>query len=205
MCLVKSCKEARAEAQGSFGHMHELVRSFIHLGISLACVDWTILATQTGQSSAGISENGCQSKRREEAESFSKKPVKVTGVAWQAQATTHATLHATLHAELPKCWQGRHFGTLSGSVACSVVCNVACSVAWVSRVVCSVACGGCHVPQFASCSTTQYEEHKSNLIIVPSNNTKLGSRGFKRRPLKVVQDFFRPLVVVLVVLVVLVE
>ena len=32
--------------------------------------------------------------------------------------------------------------------------------------------------------------HKSILITVSSNNIKLGARGFKCRPLKVVQDFF---------------
>ena len=126
-------------------------------------------------------ENCCRTRRREEAESFSKKHVKVTSVAWQLHATLHATphatLHTTLHATLPNCWQGRHFGALRllrnkmkiqvsffcpdlkcsswqhfGSVACSVACSVVCSVAWVLRVVCSVACGGCHVAHFASCS-----------------------------------------------------
>ena len=45
-------------------------------------------------------ENGCRTRRREEAEFFSK------------QATLHAKLHATLHATLPNCWQGQHFGAL---------------------------------------------------------------------------------------------
>ena len=66
------------------------------------------IATQAGQSSASMLENGCQTRRREESESFSKKLMKVTSVAWQP----HATLHATLHASLPNCWQGHHFGAL---------------------------------------------------------------------------------------------
>ena len=37
-------------------------------------------------------ENGCRTKRKEEAESFSKKHVKVTSVAWQPHATLYATL-----------------------------------------------------------------------------------------------------------------
>ena len=61
-------------------------------------------------------ENGCHTRRREEAEFFSKKQVKVTSVAWKPHATLHATLHstlhATLHATLPNCWQGQHFGAL---------------------------------------------------------------------------------------------
>ena len=32
-------------------------------------------------------ENGCRARRKEEAESFSKKHVKVTSVAWQPHAT----------------------------------------------------------------------------------------------------------------------
>ena len=36
------------------------------------------IATQAGQSSAGMPENGCRTRRREEAESFSKKLMKVT-------------------------------------------------------------------------------------------------------------------------------
>ena len=70
------------------------------------------IATQAGQSSAGMPENGCRTRRREEAESFSKKLMKVTSVAWQPHATLHATVHATLHATLPNCWQGQHFGAL---------------------------------------------------------------------------------------------
>ena len=65
------------------------------------------IATQAGQSSAGMPENGCRTRRREEAESFSKKLMKVTSVAWKPRTTLHATLHATL----PNCWQGQHFGT----------------------------------------------------------------------------------------------
>ena len=116
------------------------------------------IATQAGQSSAGMPENGCRTRRREEAESFSKKLMKVTSVAWQP---------------LPNCWQGQHFWSLeafkewrenTSQFFCpdpkccpwqrfgSVACSVACSVAWVLRLVCSVACGGCHVAFFASCS-----------------------------------------------------
>ena len=61
------------------------------------------IATQAGQSSAGMPENGCRTRRREEAESFSKKLMKVTSTAWQPHATRHYTLHATLHATLPNC------------------------------------------------------------------------------------------------------
>ena len=73
-----------------------------------AAFKFDYIATQAGQSSAGMPENGCRTRRREEAESFSKKLMKVTSVAWQP----HATLDATLHATLPNCWQGQHFGAL---------------------------------------------------------------------------------------------
>ena len=54
------------------------------------------IATQAGQSSAGMPENGCRTRRREEAESFSKKLMKVTSVAWQPHAnTTRYTTHNT--------------------------------------------------------------------------------------------------------------
>ena len=77
-----------------------------------AAFKFDYIATQAGQSSAGMPENGCRTRRREEAESFSKKLMKVTSVAWQPHATLHPTLHATLHATLPNCWQGQHFGAL---------------------------------------------------------------------------------------------
>ena len=81
-----------------------------------AAFKFDYIATQAGQSSAGMPENGCRTRRREEAESFSKKLMKVTSVAWQPHATLnatlHAILHATLHATLPNCWQGQHFGAL---------------------------------------------------------------------------------------------
>ena len=81
-----------------------------------AAFKFDYIVTQAGQSSAGMPENGCRTRRREEAESFSKKLMKVTSVAWQPHATLHATLHAilhaTLHATLPNCWQGQHFGAL---------------------------------------------------------------------------------------------
>ena len=44
------------------------------------------IAAQAGQSSAGMPENGCRT-RREEAESFSMKLMKVTSVVWQPHAT----------------------------------------------------------------------------------------------------------------------
>ena len=65
------------------------------------------LQHKLGKAALASSENGCRT-RREEAESFSKKLMKVTSVAWQP----HATFHATLHATLPNCWQGQHFGAL---------------------------------------------------------------------------------------------
>ena len=81
-----------------------------------AAFKFDYIATQAGQSSAGMPENGCRTRRRKEAESFSKKLMKVTSVAWQLHATLHATLqatlHATLHATVPNCWQGQHFGAL---------------------------------------------------------------------------------------------
>ena len=65
-----------------------------------AAFKFDYIATQAGQSSAGMPENDCRTRRREEAESFSKKLMKVTSVAWQPHATLHATLHAALHATL---------------------------------------------------------------------------------------------------------
>ena len=59
-----------------------------------AAFKFDYIATQAGQSSAGMPENGCRTRRREEAESFSKKLMKVTSVAWQPHATL-TTLHAT--------------------------------------------------------------------------------------------------------------
>ena len=52
-----------------------------------AAFKFDYVATQAGQSSAGMPENGCRTRRREEAESFSKKLMKVT----------HYTLHYTQH------------------------------------------------------------------------------------------------------------
>ena len=60
-----------------------------------AAFKFDYIATQAGQSSAGMPENGCRTRRREEAESFSKKLMKVTSVAWQPHATLHATLYTT--------------------------------------------------------------------------------------------------------------
>ena len=58
-----------------------------------AAFKFDYIATQAGQSSAGMPENGCRTRRREEAESFSKKLVKVTSTAWQPHATR--TLYTT--------------------------------------------------------------------------------------------------------------
>ena len=60
--------------------------------LSLSNLTLSPVATQAGQSSAGMPKNGCRTTRSEEAESFSKKPMKVTSVAWQPHATLHATL-----------------------------------------------------------------------------------------------------------------
>ena len=65
-----------------------------------AACKFDYIATQAGQSSAGMPENGCRTRRREEAESFSKKLMKVTSVAWQPHATLHYTLHYTQHYTL---------------------------------------------------------------------------------------------------------
>ena len=43
-----------------------------------AAFKFDYIVTQAGQSSAGMPENGCRTRRREEAESFSKKLMKVT-------------------------------------------------------------------------------------------------------------------------------
>ena len=60
-----------------------------------AAFKFDYIATQAGQSSAGMPENGCRTRRREEAESFSKKLMKVTSVA--RQPTQHYAQHYTLH------------------------------------------------------------------------------------------------------------
>ena len=57
-----------------------------------AAFKFDYITTQAGQSSAGMPEIGCRTRRREEAESFSKKLMKVTSVA-----TQHYTLHYTQH------------------------------------------------------------------------------------------------------------
>ena len=56
-----------------------------------AAFKFDYIATQAGQSSAGMPENGCRTRRREEAESFSKKLMNVTSIEWQPHATLHAT------------------------------------------------------------------------------------------------------------------
>ena len=53
------------------------------------------IATLAGQSSAGMPENGCRTRRREEAESFSKKLMKVTSVGWRTRKTTRYTARNT--------------------------------------------------------------------------------------------------------------
>ena len=52
-----------------------------------AAFKFDYIATQAGQSSAGMPDNGCRTRRREEAESFSK-------------TTRHYTLHYTQHYTL---------------------------------------------------------------------------------------------------------
>ena len=54
-----------------------------------AAFKFNYIATQAGQSSAGMPENGCRTRRREEAESFSKKLMKVT------QCTRYTTRNTT--------------------------------------------------------------------------------------------------------------
>ena len=62
-------------------------------------------------------ENGCRTRRREEAESFSKKLMKVTNVL-RGSPTQHVTIHYTQHYTLHytqhyrTAWQGQHFGAL---------------------------------------------------------------------------------------------
>ena len=156
LCLGE--EKHRAEAEGFFGHMHWLVRSLIFESkvMESGALRFDYIAAQAGNSSAGMLENGCRTRTREEAGSFSKKLVKVTSVAWQPQASPHASLHAALHntTELlagAVFWSFEAFNSgmkrkyksiLSllarsaapgsiyfGSVACSVTCSVACSVA----------------------------------------------------------------------------
>ena len=60
-----------------------------------AAFKFDYIATQAGQSSAGMPENGCRTRRREEAESFSKKLMKVTSVAWPRNTTRYTTRNTT--------------------------------------------------------------------------------------------------------------
>ena len=62
-----------------------------------AAFKFDYIATQTGQSSAGMPENGCRTRRREEAESFSKKLMKVTQccVAAPRNTTRYTTRNTT--------------------------------------------------------------------------------------------------------------
>ena len=175
----RTAKKQRAEAEGCFGHLHWPVRSFMFelKVMEPGAFKFDYIATQAGQSSAGMPENGCRTRRREEAKSFSKKLMKVTRML-RGSPTQHVTIHYTQHytQHYRTAWR-QHFGALRllrnemkiqvdfsvltgnaapwqrfGSVACSAACRVACSVAWVLWVVCSVACGSCHVAYFASCS-----------------------------------------------------
>ena len=78
--------------------IHYLVRSLIfELKVTKpGAFRFDYIATQAGQSSARMPENGCRTRRREEAESFSKKQAKVTSVAWQPHATlTRYTTRST--------------------------------------------------------------------------------------------------------------
>ena len=61
-----------------------------------AAFKFDYIATQAGQSSAGMPENGCRTRRREEAESFSKKLMKSDPVL-RGSPTQHYTLHYMQH------------------------------------------------------------------------------------------------------------
>ena len=81
MCLGEELqRNQRAEADGCFGHMHFScqISTFELKVIKQGACRCDYIATQAGQSSAGMPENGCRTRRKEEAESFSKKHVKVT-------------------------------------------------------------------------------------------------------------------------------
>ena len=56
-----------------------------------AAFKFDYIATQAGQSSAGMPENGCRTRRRGEAESFSKKLMKVTAPRNTTRYTTRNT------------------------------------------------------------------------------------------------------------------
>ena len=63
-----------------------------------AAFKFDYIATQAGQSSAGMPENGCRTRRREEAESFSKKLMKVVTqccVAAPRNTTRYTTRNTT--------------------------------------------------------------------------------------------------------------
>ena len=62
-----------------------------------AAFKFDYIATQAGQSSAGMPENGCRTRKREEAEYFSKKLMKVTSVAWglPRNTTRYTTRYTT--------------------------------------------------------------------------------------------------------------
>ena len=60
-----------------------------------AAFKFDYIATQAGQSSAGMPENGCRTRRREEAESFSKKLMKVTQCCVAPRNTTRYTTRNT--------------------------------------------------------------------------------------------------------------
>ena len=62
-----------------------------------AAFKFDYIATQAGQSSAGMPENGCRTRRREEAESFSKKLMKVYESDQCCVAAPRNTLHYTQH------------------------------------------------------------------------------------------------------------
>ena len=67
-----------------------------------AAFKFDYIATQAGQSSAGMPENGCRTRRREEAESFSKKLMKVYDQCCVAapRNTTRYTTRNTTRYEL---------------------------------------------------------------------------------------------------------
>ena len=92
MCLVEELQRISGQKLKDVLAIciHSLVRSstFEFKVIKPGAFRFEYIATQAGQSSAGMPENGCRTRRREEAESFSKKHLKVTSVAWGSHANT---------------------------------------------------------------------------------------------------------------------
>jgi len=99
MCL---CEEAQRSSEQKLKDACAICISVRSLIFELKVIKpgacrFDYIATQAVQRSAGMPENSCRTRRRQEAESFSKKQVKVTSVAWHPHVTQHYTLHYTLH------------------------------------------------------------------------------------------------------------